>query len=417
MRATRRRWPLFGWLVVSTLIASPARAADWPIIQGTEEGQPEGAVRPFGFVQVTGEWALGGRVDGLRSKALVPFNGQRPTFNAINDDSTWGLAVRRARPGLRGAIPGTDRRISYFVLAELGSAAIAREGPTLTDAAITLSYIPGARLRVGQFKLPMMDETVEANPLAAEWINFSLPASALMLENEVQKGRYVGGASGFRDVGVEAFDTFRWNKLALSYAAMVSNGNRRLEGDDAKDVTVRTAVSWVFSGADHDPHRQELSFFVWTQRGERTIDGVDTQRVRSGTGIHLEKDPIRFRAEAVYASGALLLGQNPPFPGQPIAVADDGRALGFYAQGRVRVLGRFLVGVRYEELRRQLDDRAALRVYRGLSPLIEYDVVPRARLQLTYDHRWFSAPHGSADAQTIARAAGDRAAAQVTVVF
>ncbi len=415
-RATKLLGPL-GLLAATMTIAAPTRAADWPIIQGTEEGQPEGAVRPFGFVQVTGEGAFGGRVSGLRGKALVPFNGQRPTFNAINDDASWGLAVRRARPGLRGAIPGTNRRVTYFVLAELGTAAIAREGPTLTDAAVTLSYIPGARLRAGQFKLPMMDETVEANPIAAEWINFSLPASALVLENEVQKGRYVGGASGFRDVGVEAFDTFRWAKLALSYAVMVSNGNRRLEGDDAKDVTARTAVSWVFSGAASDPHRQEVSVFAWGQRGERTIDGVGTQRIRSGVGAHLEKGRIRVRAEAVYASGALVLGQSPPFPGQPIAVADDGRALGFYAQTRVRVLGRFLVGVRYEELRRQLDDRAALRIFRGLTPMIEYDIVPRARLQLTYERRWFSAPHGAADALTIARAAGDRAAAQLTVVF
>lgn len=408
---------VFGLLATAMTFTAPARAADWPIIQGTEEGQPEGVVRPFGFAQVTGEGAFGGRVSGLQGKALVPFDGRRPTFNAVSDDATWGVAVRRARPGLRGSIPGTHRRVTYFVLAELGTAAIARGGPTLTDAAITLSYIPGARLRAGQFKLPMMDETVEANPVAAEWINFSLPASALVLENEVQNGRYVGGASGFRDVGVEAFDTFRWSKLALSYAVMLSNGNRRLETDDAKDVTARTAVSWVFSGADSDPHRQEVSVFAWGQRGERTIDGVSTQRIRSGAGAHLEKGRVRLRAEAVYASGALVLGQNPPFPGQPIAVADEGRAVGLYAQARVRVLGRFLLGMRYEELRRQIDDRAALRVFRGLSPMIEYDIVPRARLQLTYDRRWFSAPHGSADAQTIARAAGDRAAAQLTVVF
>lgn len=135
-------------------------------------------------------------------------------FNALDNGGTWGLAVRRARPGLRSAVPGTDGRVSYFLLAELGTAAIARDGPTLTDAAITLSYVPCARLRIGQFKLPLMDEAVEANPLAAEWVNFSLPAAALVNGNRVRDGKLDGGASGFRDVGVELFDTFQRGHLA-----------------------------------------------------------------------------------------------------------------------------------------------------------------------------------------------------------
>lgn len=406
-------------LLFAAALAFPNRAsaADWPIIQGTEVGQPESPLRLFGFAQVTTEWIADGRVGALESKALAPYSGERPAFNTLEDGSTWGVVVRRARPGLRGAIPGTDRRVSYFLLAELGSAAIARDGPTLTDAAITLSYIPGARVRLGQFKLPMMDETVEANPIAAEWVNFSLPAAALVLENEVKGGRFVGNASGFRDVGAQVFDTFQWKKLALSYAVMASNGNRRLDSDDAKDVTARTSVAWVFSGAASDPHRQELAAFAWAQRGERNVDGVDVQRTRSGAGVHLELEPIRIRAEVVHAIGALTLGPNPPFPGSPIAVAPTGRAVGGYLQARVRVLPRLRLGLRYDELHRQIEDDAALRVFRSLTPMVEYDVVPRVRLQATYEHRFIDAPHGSADARAIVASAAGRAAAQVTVVF
>jgi outer membrane receptor protein involved in Fe transport len=198
---------------------------------------------------------------------------------------------------------------------------------------------------------------------------------------------------------------------------MVSNGNRRIETDDAKDVTARTSVSWIFAGGPTDPHRQELTAFAWAQRGERSVDGVPTQRLRSGAGVHLEKDRLRLRAEVVHASGAIVLGPSPPFAGQPIAVATHGQALGLYVQARVRLVGRLLVGVRYDQLHRQTDDRVALRVFRGVTPMLEYDVVPRARLQLSYEHRWFSAPNASADAQTIADAAGARLAAQVTVIF
>lgn len=400
MRATR-----LAIVAAVTLTAGGARAADWPIVQTTEPKDAP-AVRPFGFIQVTGEGLTGGEVHGLTSPALVRFEGQRPSFNALEDGDTWGISVRRARPGLRGAIPGTDARVTYLLLAELGTAAIARDGPTLTDAAVTFRYLPGARIRAGKFKMPVMDEGVEANPVSSEWIDFSLPAAMLVNESRVKDGRFVGGASGFRDVGVEAFDTLRRGHLALSYALM-----------GATDVSARTTASWVFSGADSDPHRQELSLFVWGQRGRRDVGGVDAQRIRSGAGIHLEKEPVRARAELVYATGALATGQSPPFPGEPQTMDPHGRALGGYVQARVRVLDRALVGVRYSELHRQIDDARAKRVFRSLSPMIEYDPVPRVRLQATYERRWLSAPDGTADAKAIASAMGDRVALQATVIF
>lgn len=420
MRATDRRRIGAATVAAALLaIASPrdARAADWPMVQGTERKDAP-AVRPIGFIQVTGEAMLGDRVEGLTSPALVKFNGERASFNVLDGTSTTSFAVRRARPGLRGALPGTDGRVSYFLLAEFGTAAIARDGPTLTDAAITLSYVPGARVRVGQFKLPVMDEGAESNPIAAEWINYTQTAAQLVNENHVRQGQFVGGASGFRDVGVEVFDTFRHGHLALAYAATLSNGRNGFVDDDSqKDVTGRTTLSYVFSGADDDPHRQELSLFAWGQRGRRNLDGLDVQRIRSGAGILYEKEPIRARAEMVYASGAIPTGQNPPFPGQPQTMDPYGRAIGGYVQARVRLFGRVLTGLRYEELHRGLDEPRALRVFRTLAPMVEYDVVPRVRLQATYERRWLSAPDGTPDAKTIAATMGDRASLQATVIF
>lgn len=403
--------------VAVTAFAAPASAADWPMVQGTEPADAP-PVRPFGFVQLTTEGMLGGPVHGLTSPALTRFNGQEPSFNRLEGGDDWSFTVRRARPGLRGAIPGTNGRVSYFLLAELGTAAIARDGPTLTDAAVTFSYIPGARVRVGQFKLPMMDEGVEANPLAAEWVNFSLPTAALVNENPVRGGRYDGGASGFRDIGVEVFDTYRAGHLALSYALMVSNGARGIvDRDSAKDVTARTTASWVFAGTDRDPHRQELSFFAWGQRGERNLDGISAQRIRSGLGAHLEKEPLRVRAELVYATGAIAAGQVPPFPGQPLVIDPVGHALGGYVQARLRLFEKGRVGLRYEELHRRTDDARAERVFRTLAPMLEYDVVPNVRLQTSYERRWLFAPGATRDAKTIASAMGDRVAVQATVIF
>ena len=406
-------------LALAALAApSRARAADWPIVQGTEVGQPKDQpLRPFGFVQVVEDTMLGGYAHGL-SKANAAFDGQRPTFNALDAGGSWGFAVRRARPGLRGAIPGTDQKVAYFVLAELGAAPIARDGPVITDASVTLSYIPGARVRVGQFKLPVADEAVEANPIAMEWINYAQPISQLVLENYVVNGKYDGGAAGYRDVGAEVFDTFQFGKVALSYAAMLSNGHvRRIDDDASKDVTARTTFSWVFSGAPSDPHRQELSVFAWGQRGERLLDTGNAQRIRSGSGVHLELEPVRVRAEVVYAAGALVNGPNPPFAGQPIAVSPHGRAVGAYLSARVRLFGHLLTGVRYDELHRDLDDQKALRIFRSVTPMVEYEINPRIKLMANYEARWLLAPHGTPDAKNLADTMGDRVLAQVTAIF
>lgn len=411
-----------GAALLALIFAKPAAvsAADWPMVQGTEpEGAP--AVRPFGVVQVTGEGIVdASRVYGLGS-ALSSFEGARASFNTISSTSeaSWGVAVRRARPGLRGVMPGTSGHVSYYLLAEFGTVPIARDGPTLADASITLSYIPGARVRVGLMRLPLMDEGVESNALAAEWVNLSLPASGLVMENPVRGGKYDGGASGFRDVGVEIFDSYQRGRMALSYALMVSNGKRTaLDDDDAKDVTAKTMASWVFEGQKTDPHRQELSLFVWGQRGERNLDGVAfAPRIRSGIGAHLEKEPVRIRAELVQGSGMIFGGPSPSFVGQPIKVDVTGRAIGGYVQARLRVARRALVGLRYDELDRSVDDPKAKRIARSLTPMLEYDVTPRVRLQATYEKRWLFAPTASADTKTIARTIGDRVDAQVTVIF
>jgi hypothetical protein len=270
-------------------------------------------------------------------------------------------------------------------------------------------------------KLPTMDEGAESNAQVAEWITPSLAASQLVLENRVKGGAYLGGSSGFRDVGVKLFDSLQRGHAALAWEVMLGNGRpNALEAEAPKDVAARTTFSWVFRGArgrPWDPHREELSFFVWAQRGERDLDGTRALRLRSGTGVHLELSPVRIRAELVRASGALLVGASPPFPGEPLVVDPHGEAVAAYVQARVRVLSRVLVGLRYEELHKSLESDQKLRVTRALSPMVEVDLGRQTRLQATYDARWVSAPHGSEDAKTIAEATGDRVAVQATAFF
>ena len=144
--------------ISSTLLlsaASVAHSANWLMLQGTE---PDGAAeraKVWGFVQPEYQ-----QTDGTELKA-GPWAGQEAVFNQIapqrQTDSTFN--IRRARLGVRGTGFPLDSKVNYFLLAELGNNGITRPGggggaAKLTDASITLNHIPGARIRVGQFKTP-----------------------------------------------------------------------------------------------------------------------------------------------------------------------------------------------------------------------------------------------------------------------
>jgi hypothetical protein len=397
-----------------------ADAADWLLLQGTETGPDPAAVRPWGFVQALGEGiAFGPPVEGMSAETLSPFNGQLASFNRVGSaDATWGFAIRRARAGLRGAIPKTDGRVAWLIAAEFGDNQLTRIDPVvLTDASVTYSYIPRARVRIGQFKLPLGEEALEMNPLAAEFVNFSNATSQLLLENPSASGVYTAGASGFRDVGVQVFDSVAVGRGALSYAAMLSNGRMgALDLDDSKDVTGRVSWAPLVWGEPDAPHRDEVGVYGFWQQGARTIEGEAVPRIRRGGGLQVEKAGWHARIEVIQASGAIEEGTNPPFPGQAVAVAAEGEAVGGYAYLHYE---RGIVGggVRYDELWRMYDSPTDLRVFRTLTADVQLEITPRARVMLDYELRGLEAPEGSADAQAIAASMGDRVSLQAGVAF
>jgi hypothetical protein len=404
------------WFVV---LAAAASAADWPLLQGTEPADAHEVVRPWGFLHVLGEGIVSGPPPEGLSPALSAFEGERASFNRVGPgEATWGLSVRRARAGLRGSIPKTDGRVAWLIAAEFGDNGLTRVDPVvLTDASLTASYVPGVRLRAGQFKLPLGEEALEMNPIAAEFVNVSAATGQLLNENPVAAGAYTGGASGFRDLGVQAFDSFGFGRSELSYALVVSNGRMgALDTDDAKDVTGRvTFTPWVW-GERGAVQRDELGAWVFHQQGRRTLDGVEAPRIRQGVGVKLEKAGWQARAELIHASGMVELGASPPFPGQPIVVAAEGEATGGYAYlhyERDHLGG----GLRYDELWRSTDSAPDLRVFRTLTADLQVAATPRARLLLDYELRWLAAPDGSPDARALAASLGDRVSLQAAAVF
>jgi hypothetical protein len=97
-------------------------------------------------------------------------------------------------------------------------------------------------------------------------------------------------------------------------------------------------------------------------------------------------------------------------------VTPDGRAIGGYAFAHYE-RGRVGAGLRYDELRRDTEDRAALRVFRAVTADLQLELDPHARILVDYERRYLDAPGGSADARAIAATMGDRVSAQVGVTF
>lgn len=400
------------------LAASAALGADWPMLQGTEADADAAPARPWGFVHLLGEGIpFGEPVGDLVSPSLAGFEGQRAAFNRVGSgEASWGFSVRRARAGLRGVAPNTKGRVAWLVAAELGDSATTRLDPVvLTDASVTLSYVPGARLRLGQFKLPLAEEALEMNPLAAEFVNFSAATGQLLLENPSVDGAYVSGGSAFRDVGVQLFDSFDVGSGALSYAVMLSNGRMgALDVDDAKDLTARVAWAPRVWGDRYEPSREELGLFAFWQQGERVVDGDPIPRVRRGVGAQLERGGWHVRAEVIQASGAI---ESPAtFPGQPVAVSAQGEAVGGYAYVHFE-RGIAGGGLRYDQLHRRYDSPADLRVFRTATADAQCELTPKVRLMLDYEFRWLGAPAGSADAVAIGKTIGDRVSLQAGAVF
>jgi hypothetical protein len=404
---------------------SAAHAMDSHVPLGTELGREDVPLEVFGFLQPQLDGMLGAPVTGLQAEGLQAFNGEPALFNTVAGGGAWSFRVFRARLGARGSLPGTDQRVSYFTLVEAGEVALTRTAPIVpTDLSLTFSYIPGARVRVGQFKLPVMEEIVPPVAGSMEFVHFSTTLVKLLLENPVEDGVYTGGAHGFRDVGVQVFDGFQRGQVAGAYAVMVSNGAGIMSGDmdDAKDVTGRAEIAWVTAGERHDPRREEVKLGAWRLQGSRALDEERVDRVRQGVFLHVEQGVAWGLVELAQGRGMLEAGRAPPFAGGAVVVVPDGEAWGAVAQAGVRLRpgeGRTELGfkARYDQYHQQTELPEALRIFHTTTLGVELRPVKKLRLQANYELRRLAAPDGTPDAQAIAASMGDRVTLQATARF
>jgi len=309
---------MYSLIVLSNIIfIGNANAINWLILQGvTEEPYP----LVWGFLQPAYFKTSGTKL------SAGPWQGQQALNNAIQPDlsSSQVMQIQRARMGIRGALPENDA-ISYFLLAEYGNNGITQPGggagkATLTDATVTFSQFKGAKIRVGQMKVPMSEEVyqgimtfnyinltnianqqlierpfwtdgnapcrINSNPSPPAPASLSGPSDPLYLQycNGDSQTQFRSDAVAARDIGIQIFDTFRKGDWENSYAILIGQGGANKDDRDTSlDNTLYFSAERIFSG--QKIMQKGLKLYAWRTAGKRTI--YDSTILSAG-GISLE---------------------------------------------------------------------------------------------------------------------------------
>lgn len=452
-------------LGVAVLLAAQnqALATNWLELQNNE--QPGAAPYTlWGFIQPQYVHNEGGAVNGIASpNGTKAYNGQTALFNLVGPDVTHQdqLQIFRARGGVRGIIPGTDEKINYFVLGEVGNNGLTRERHmVLTDASVTFNHIPGARVRVGLGRLPLGEEAMQGVQLM-DYINFTGVTDGLLNERQVTPysttrptspilgvpfkiSKISGAIAGYRDVGMEVYDWFRKDQWEYAYALMLSQGNGI--GFDNKlnrgnhDVTGRLQASYVFGGKG--PKREDATAYIWRQEGDRAYNGTDYSRIREGVGAKYLRDGLRLSGEYIRGRGMIYVAPQPQFndvggtvafePVDMVAVESTNKASGYYLDMGWRFNPKWEADVRYDEYNLLTNSAFDERKLTAWTLGAQYILSPALRFQVNYEIRDRKVVNpnaaglsGTATQQqtqlnnnvTILNTTGNRLSAQLTWIF
>lgn len=430
--------------------SGPAHAINWLMLQGTEPVGASARANVWGFVQADYQKDFS---DPNTAGQYVP-----PKMLGPDLESQSGFNISRARIGVRGTGFPIDSHINYFLLLEMGNNGITSGNGAfarLTDASVTLNYIPGARIRAGLFKTPGAEEALQGIQ-TFDYINFSEPANQLLLERfpqraytanvgpytetQLQSGSSLNGFTGpvgaFRDVGAQVFDAFDvGHDWEVSYAAMIGNGNgiEFSNYDGQYDKYLYLSAEKKYGGAG--PRAEGMKFFAWGQWGKRLLDNTNDSvanpklydRNRAGLGITYRKNPFRLTAEYITADGMIFEGPDKPSfyfanPANTTGVNNgaDGKGSGWYVEGGWHIpKTKFELDARYDTvdlLKGRNDEHTFSKWTLGA----QYHLNPKTRLTLNYEIRNFECTANTpqcVNANKNLSGVGNKIGLQVTAIF
>lgn len=429
---------LIFFLLTTGLILPSAHSANWLMLQGTEPAGQATRVKVWGFIQPeyqsTGDTKL----------KAGPWAGQKAVFNQIRPDlinnETFGII--RARIGIRGTGDPLDSNVNYFILAEFGDNAITHGGggsSILTDASVTLSHIPGARVRVGQFKTPGSEEGLQAVHVF-DYINFTNVTNGLLLQrffdgdgSDPNDPNHPNGPVGaFRDIGIQVFDTFNVSNWEHSYAVMYGNGNgiSRGNNNDSNDLYLYWSSEQVYGGSG--THRDGWKVYIWSMDGKRTFTKAGAGKYdhkRFGLGTTFRKDKYRAAFEYITADGMIFNGtdggalagslNNAGTETASFNIETDGEADGWYVHFGYAILPAVELDIRYDIYNRMTNVSAKESRFDTLTLGAQYFFNKKTRVLINYELRGAEAPNlpGGAVPNQVLDSIDDRIAVQMLAIF
>ncbi|MHB1567240.1 MAG: porin [Acidiferrobacter sp.] len=312
----------------------------WAMIYGTEKPQQQPTMQLFGVVQPGYSYT---QTNSANTAAATTTSNAQFKFYRI-------------RPGIRGSI---GPNIDYYFLAEFADNALNPNAGVVghahvLDASVTLNYIPGVHVEIGQMLVPFSEEGITANPVLP-WINYS-PMTYNIAYNEFAStpadngiaGPGSGLFNGGSELGVMAFDGITRGRVALNYAVGLFNGTGVSETQSSMghpdDVLLH-------GGADYGP----LGMAVGYEEGRQVIGpdvnpaGVSqTPEALPGASYQQQKYAIDLRY-GNYIKDPLWVWyeyQHARDTQQP-GVAGPGLARGWFAAGGYRPVKHVMAVFRY----------------------------------------------------------------------
>ena len=424
------------WFGGFLLVPQPAGAVNWLMLQGVE--RQSDPLRFGGFLLLDYQYAGGGDLPA------GPFAGSPINSGLVTPNlrSSAESNLRKLQLGVRGAL--TDK-INYSFKNISGNNTATRIDDhnriRLIEGSITFNHIPGARVRLGMFKTPAVEESLGFVP-PCNYINLTNATNMLMQErffdsdgsdpNDVNNP----GVSGCcRDIGVMVFDSFDFKPWELTYALMLANGHGlNLQDDnDNPDLYLYLAAERL-RGVGKGVQREGWKVFAWYQEGQRSLDvGITHQervfrRCRYGVGTTLLWQNLRVESEIIKADGMIFAGTDGG--AVPGTVSNNGnsvagynvfpedQALGWYFDVGVQIFPKFWLNARYDRLDLGTETSAE-RQFKTLSLGVLYRFSKNLRGKLTYEIRSGSAPRQSDSSvtNTILDDLPNRFAAQILYLF
>lgn len=428
-------------LLLSLLgVSNAVHAENW-VMRDAMVAADYPAVKVFGLVQPTYQSDRSDAVTGLTGDQ-AGYNGAyaRSALLGPNYTSMSSFYLFRVRLGVLGRI---SPDINYEVVGEYGSNALTTvkgQGTNveLAEGSVTVSKIPGVRLRFGMFKVPGAEEPLGRS---IDYVNFTMGTQLLLntqplkasTAQTVDQGGGIAvvprsGVRAFRDTGVMAFDAFTHGPMEYTYALMVGNGSTLNETDDnkGKSTYARVQASYLFDtpSIGLPKSRADVSGFAWYQQDKPGFETRTYEQTRMGAGVTYLRDHWRFGAEVMKSKGMLAL--QPLFSDGParLFTGKNNSARAWYVDGGYFIDKNFEVDARYERLDQHAASIGVERRYQTLTLGLQYHMNSNARAVLNYEIRdyemggvGYRTPDSQANAARVDNATGNRLALQLSLSF